>query len=413
VIATALSSPGAALDDDSMANALTDAFEQAVAGERVLVLVPDHTRRLPTARLLTILGEALHRARSLDVIVANGTHPPLTIDVLQELSPKLPIRNHDWRDEGTLVSLGSIASERIRDIAGPIWHESLDRDLDIRINRAARDADRVIIMGPTLPHEVAGFSGGAKYLFPGISGPEMIDVMHWLGALSGVLATIGVADTPVRALIGEAAGLLPSEVSLVACVTRGEDMAGLFAGPEGEAWSASVGLAAEHHIMRVEHPYRRVISRPLPIYDELWVAAKAIYKLEPVVADGGELIVHAPGLNTVSQTHGTRIFEVGYHVLPYFLAQWERFRDVPLAVLAHSTHVKGAGEYATDGERPRITVALATGIGPKDCERLNLKWVDPASVEELSRGDDVLVVPDAGEVLYRPAGPEEARTPAK
>jgi nickel-dependent lactate racemase len=409
VIASVTAGPGAALDDDQIATVLADAFERQVAGERVLVLVPDHTRRLPTARLLALLAEATHRARQLEVIVATGTHPAEDPERLEELSAKLSVRNHAWRDDATLATIGVVGGDRIREIAGPVWHHSLGADLPIRVNKAAVEADRVIIIGPTLPHEVAGFSGGAKYLFPGVSGPEMIDVMHWLGALTGVLGTIGVRDTPVRALIAEAAGFLPAAVSVVACVTHGDKLVGLFAGPEAEAWRASVDLAEELHVVGLDRPYRRVISRPLPIYDELWTAAKAVYKLEGAVADGGELIVHAPRLATVSRTHGRRIFEVGYHVLAYFLDQWERFERVPLAVLAHSTHVKGAGTFRAGREEPRIAVALASRISRSDCERLNLGWVDPASLEGERSGDGVLVVPDAGEVLYRVAARDPAR----
>jgi nickel-dependent lactate racemase len=287
-------------------------------------------------------------------------------------------------------------------LAGGRWHFSLDRDLEVRINHLALAAERIVILGPTLPHEVAGFSGGAKYLFPGISGPEMIDVMHWLGALSGVLDTVGVAETPVRGLINDAAALLPVPVTVLAAVTHGDDLAGLFAGPPTEAWSASVELARRLHVTWLEAPVERVVSCPLPIYPELWTAAKAVYKLAPVVAEGGELIVYAPRLEEVSRTHGPQIAAVGYHVMDYFLSQWERYRSVPLAVLAHSTHVRGAGSYVSDRELPRIDVRLATGIEPEVCQRLNLGYTDPRSLDfqELAEAG-TLVVPDAGEQLYR------------
>jgi lactate racemase len=385
------------------------AVEPEVVGERVLILVPDHTRVLPLDRLLPVLVEALHRAASVEVMVALGTHPPDGFDYLGRVGAlanfagcDARLRNHEWRNEESLIPLGAIDAQAIRAMAGPIWHQSLDAPLDVRINRAAVEADRIIVIGPTLPHEVAGYSGGFKYLFPGISGPEMIDVMHWLGALSGVMATIGFRDTPVRALINAAASLLPTPVTLMAAVTDADGLAGLFAGPPDEAWPCSVELSRRLHITRLERPYRRVVSQPLPIYDELWTAAKAVYKLEGAVAEGGELIVYAPWLTEVSATHGRSIFQVGYHVLDYFLEQWDEFHRVPLAVLAHSSHVKGAGTYAGGREVPRISVRLATGITPGDCERLNLGYVDPETIDLAQMADaETLVVRNAGEHLWR------------
>jgi nickel-dependent lactate racemase len=385
------------------------ALESEVAGDRVLILVPDHTRVLPLDQVLPAMVEAMHRAASIEVMVALGTHPPDGVDYLNRVASlvastgrRVPVGNHEWRNEETLTSLGVIEAESIRRIAGKVWHRSLDAPLDVRINRAATRADRVIIVGPTLPHEVAGFSGGTKYLFPGISGPEMIDVMHWLGALSGVMATIGIPDTPVRELIDTAAAMLPTAVTLVAAVTAGDGLAGLFAGPPGKAWPASVEMSSRHHITWLDKPYRRVVSQPLPIYDELWTAAKSVYKLEAAVADGGELIVYAPWLKRVSSTHGRSIFQVGYHVLDYFLEQWEKFDAVPLAVLAHSSHVKGAGSFLHDREVPRISVQLATAISAADCEQLNLGYVDPgAIVLDHAAAADALVVRNAGEQLWR------------
>jgi nickel-dependent lactate racemase len=262
-----------------------------------------------------------------------------------------------------------------------------------------------LIVSPVVPHEVAGFSGGAKYLFPGVSGPQMINVAHWLGALAGIPATIGVKDTPVRALTHSAAALLPVAVTLLALVTGGEELAGIFIGDLISAWSAAADLSAQLHIRRCEHAYRRVLSCPGPRYNELWTAAKAMYKLEPVLSLGAEIVIYAPHLNTVSQTHGKYIYEIGYHILPYFLDQWDRFRNIPPVVLAHSTHLRGSGRMENGAERPNVGVTLASGISAEDCARLNLGYLDPASVrpgEWKNREDEgILYVPDAGEILYR------------
>jgi nickel-dependent lactate racemase len=349
-------------------------------------------------------------------MVALGTHPALPEDALNKLVgitaeerattfKHIGLRNHTWNDPSALTTIGTMEQDEIKALAGERWHPSLPNRVEIRINTAALDYDQILILGPTFPHEVAGFSGGAKYLFPGISGPEMINATHWLGALRGVVGTIGLKETPVRAMIQAAARRLATPVTLAGLVVDGNDLAGIFVGDLDEAWSAAADLSAQRHIRWCEKPYQRVLSCAPPMYDELWTAAKAMYKLEPAVAVGGEVVIYAPHLETVSHVHGKYIYEVGYHILPYFLNDWERFKHIPLGVLAHSTHVRGSGVMEAGVEKPNVRVILASKIPPGDCARLNLGYLDPATVrpEEWQgrEAEGVLYVPRAGEMLYR------------
>ena len=182
-------------------------------------------------------------------------------------------------------------------------------------------------------------------------------------------------------------------------------MAGLFIGDLYQAWDAAAYFSARRHIHWCETPYQRVLSCAPPMYDELWTAAKAMYKLEPVVAPGGEVIIYAPHLSVVSHVHGKYIYEIGYHILDYFLADWERFKHIPLGVLAHSTHVRGSGHLQNGLEKPNVRVTLASQISPEDCARLNLGCLDPVSInvnDWKDREDEgILYVPKAGEILYR------------
>jgi nickel-dependent lactate racemase len=188
-------------------------------------------------------------------------------------------------------------------------------------------------------------------------------------------------------------------------VGSGNRLAGLYAGSPEEAWSAAADLSQRLHIVYKERPYHTVLGRAPEMYDEIWVAAKVMYKLEPVVAEGGRLIIYAPHLNEISSTWGKHLERVGYHVRDYFLAQMERFADVPRGVLAHSTHLKGQGTYVNGVEHPRVEVVLATAIPEETCRRVNLGYLDPASVrlaDYQGREDEgVLFVDHAGEVLHR------------
>jgi nickel-dependent lactate racemase len=261
-------------------------------------------------------------------------------------------------------------------------------------------------MGPVFPHEVVGFSGGNKYFFPGIAGAEILNYFHWLGALITNAAIIGVKDTPVRRVVDWAARLIPVERRCLAFVVSPRaEIHGMFYGTPESAWSAAADLSARVHITRAARPFRQVLSCAPPMYDELWVAGKCMYKLEPVVADGGELIIYAPHLNAISITHGHLIEEIGYHCRDYFMKQWERFRHIPRGVLAHSTHVRGQGQFEEGIEACRIAVTLASGLSKEQCEKLNLGYRDPESIDVESfagrEEEGVLLVRKAGETLYR------------
>ena len=394
-------------------------------GKNVLVLIPDHTRSLPLPFLFRCLVEILQDTKRLDFMVALGTHPPLNEASLNKLVGITPeeraslfvgggfqtrpymvnVLNHAWDDPAALATIGAMDGDEIKEIAGDHWHSSLPVHVDIRINRAALEYDQILILGPTFPHEVAGFSGGAKYLFPGISGPEMIHATHWLGALAGVVGTIGIKDTPVRAMIHAAARRLKRPVTLIGLVVVDHDLAGLFIGDLDQTWSAAADLSAQLHILWIDKAFSHVLSCAPPMYDELWTAAKAMYKLEPAVAVGGELIIYAPHLDVVSHVHGEYIYEVGYHILPYFLQDWERFKHFPLGVLAHSTHLRGSGVMDGSVEKPNVKVSLASKISPEDCRRLNLGYLDPAKVNvdewKDRENEGILYIPKAGEILYR------------
>lgn len=413
-----IAEPGATLAEDDVRQALHEAFGGRHEGERVLVLIPDGTRSLPLPMLFPAMIDALDGARELTFMVALGTHPPMEEEALhrlvgmgaEELSahPRVRLVNHAWSDPGALTSLGTLERDQVRELAGEHWHPTLGGDVDVRINRAVLEHDHVIILGPTFPHEVVGFSGGAKYFFPGVSEADMINVTHWLGAMAGVRRTIGERDTPVRAMIHAAYALVPTPTTLAALVVEGGDLSGLFVGEPVATWHAAADLSAQRHVRWVDRPFRQVLSVAPPMYDELWTAGKAMYKLEPALAEGAELIIFAPHLREISRVHGRWIREVGYHVLPYFLEQWERFRHVPLGILAHSTHVRGDGRFEDGVERPRAQVTLASQIPRDECEALNLGWRDPDAIEPDAfrerEEEGILYVPKAGEILYKTRG---------
>jgi lactate racemase len=402
------------LAPDEVASVVRDGLARLpLDGRRVLVLIPDGTRTMPMPLMFdTLERDLLPRVAALDFLVALGTHTPMDDrrlgalvgrQVVDGCAGQSRIFNHNWSDPETFTLLGTIPACEIAELT----HGRLSEDVPVALNRLAIEYEHILICGPVFPHEVAGFSGGAKYLFPGIAAPEIIHFTHWLGALITNHEMIGTIDTPVRAVIDRAAALLDRPLSLLAAVVTHEGVAGVFCGDPKAAWRQAASLSSRRHIVWVDAPYDRVLSVMPRLYDDLWTAAKGMYKMEPAVADGGEVIIYAPHVEEVSHTHGRLLDEIGYHCRDYFLAQWDRFKRYPGGILAHSTHVKGLGtfDHASGVETPRIRVTLATGIPRERCERVNLDYLDPETVDvdraKAEWGDDSLVVPRAGELLYR------------
>jgi lactate racemase len=386
---------------------------QPLDGKRVLVLIPDGTRTMPMPLMFEVLTElAGPRAAALDFLVALGTHQPMTDDQLGKLlgrpvaggrAGRSRIFNHEWAKPDTFVTLGTIPAREIAQLSGGL----LEQDVPVALNRLLVQYDHLMICGPVFPHEVVGFSGGTKYFVPGVAGPDVINFTHWLGAVITSSAVIGAGYTPVRAVIDRAASIIDRPVTCLSLVVTHGGIAGLYVGTPQESWQAAADLSSKRHILWVDRPYHRALAIMPEMYDDLWTAAKGMYKLEPAIADGGEVVIFAPHITEVSYTHGALIDEVGYHCRDYFLQQWPRFGHYPGGVLAHSTHVKGLGRYdaASGVESPRVQVTLATGIPESRCRRINLGYLDPADVNVSEwagrEGEGILVVPRAGEMLYR------------
>jgi nickel-dependent lactate racemase len=390
-----------------------------LAGKKVLLIVPDSTRTAPVGLLFRVIHDLIGaETGSLDVLIALGTHPPLSDEAInrrleitaQERAGKygrVRVLNHAWNDPAALAHVGTIGAGKIGLLSAGLF----EMDVDVTINRAVFDYDQLVIVGPVFPHEVVGFSGGNKYLFPGVGGADLLNFFHWLGAVITNPKIIGTKDTPVRRVVDRAADLVSVPKFAFCMVVQEGGLAGLYAGAPEAAWSQAADLSAKLHVVYKDRPFHTVLSCAPPMYDEIWVGGKCMYKLEPVVADGGELIIYAPHIREISATHGALIERIGYHTRDYFLGQWERFKHEPWGILAHSTHVRGIGTYKDGVEEPRIRVTLATQIPAEVCRAVNLGYRDPRSIhvaDYQGREDEgILYVPKAGELLYRLKDPPE------
>ena len=396
-----------------MIGLIRDALDVIQPGERVLAIIPDKTRDDNTDLLFPIADQFLRErgVACFDALVAQGTHPPMTESQklakigLSEFAGR--VFDHQWNNADEIVTLGELSAETVSSITGGL----VDRAVPVTINRllAAGVYDTVIVFGATVPHEVAGFAGGAKYFFPGVAGPELTHTTHWLGALAGIENTIGQVETPTRKLIEAATDLVPDRIiSLNSVVSRGDDgrliTHALFTGDIQDAFRRAAAVSREVHIRYTGRKFKRVIALLDPHYDELWVGGKASYKLGAVVEDGGELIIFAPHLNKLSETHGALIEKYGYAPLESvrdMLGVSQELRE-NLCIAAHLAHVAYAGRIDDDGNIvPRYRITMATGIDEQTCKRVNLGYLDYRTFNYQTTDPDTLIVNDAGRDLYK------------
>ena len=402
------------LDDSIVENALAEFFsENDYTGKRVLTLIPDNTRSGPVGRIFKSIFDCIgQKAKALDCLVALGTHQPLS---QEQICKRLDITagqrtgkyacvkffNHEWNKPETFTSVGKISAEEIERLTAGLFC----REVDVAINRLIFDYDEFFILGPVFPHEVVGFSGGHKYIFPGIAGSEIINFFHWLGAVVTNPLVNGYKTTVTRNVVEKAASLVKLPRKLFAIVAVENKIKGLFIGDCYRAWEKAADLSEKVHIVYQDKPYQTVLGIAPEMYDDIWTAGKVMYKLEPIVADGGTLIIYAPHITEISYTHGKVIDRIGYHTRDYFLKQWEKFEHFPHGVIAHSTHVKGIGTYTDGVEKPRINVVLATKISKQRCRKVNLGYMEPEQINisdyENKEQEGILCVHHAGEMLHR------------
>ena len=396
---------------------VAEALDGIAAGERVLAIVPDKTRDDNTDLLFPMAAEILAQKKiaAFDALIAQGTHAPMTEpekrakigwDSIGQGRPD-HIFDHQWSSADELVTLGELSAERIAELTDGLMHESVPVRLNARL--APGRYDTVLVFGATMPHEVAGFAGGAKYFFPGVAGPELTHLTHWLGALATIECVIGRIETPTRRVIEAAAEFVSARViSFTSVSTRdrgGLRTHALFAGDIYESFRLAAAVSREVHIKYLGRSYKRVVALLDRHYDELWVGGKASYKLGSVIKAGGELIIFAPHLTQLSATHGRLIEKYGYAPLEQVREMVEGSDELRanLCVAAHLAHVSyGSARNAAGQLTPRYRITLASAVTEADCRRVNLGYLDHRSfrLEDYQADPDTLVVEDAGRDLY-------------
>src|SRR6266404_2812412 len=397
---------------------LEQSLLRVAPGARVLSIIPDKTRDDNTDILFPIAAEILQgrQISQLDALVAQGTHVPMTdeekrskIGANENSVPGLGhVYDHQWNVPEELVTIGELSAARVTELTGGLITNAVPVNLNRRLGPGVYDT--VLIFSATVPHEVAGFAGGAKYLFPGVAGPDLTHATHWLGALAGIENVIGRVETPTRHMIEAAADFVAAKIiTLNSVITREEDNRlrthALFAGDFRDAFRRAAEVSRHVHIKYTGRKYKRVVALLDRHYDELWVGGKASYKLGSIIEERGELIIYAPQLNQLSATHGHLIEKYGYAPLEQvreMVAGSDELR-ANLCVAAHLAHVSyGSAPNAAGRLEPRYRITLASAVTEADCLRVNLGFLDHRhfKLADYRTDPETFVVEDAGRDLY-------------
>lgn len=413
-------SPYGDLGTDEMRGIVEQALNSVPRGSRVLAIIPDKTRDDNTHILFPIAADILQRkgVQKLDALVAQGTHSPMTAaEKLAKIglpnsaaAPVLgQIYDHRWDNPADLVTIGELPAEQVEKITGGIFAEAIPLSLNRLVDPAAYDV--ILVFGATVPHEVAGFAGGAKYFFPGIAGADLTHKTHWLAALATIEKIIGQIETPTRHLIEAAADQISLPViTFTSVITRTDDdqlrTHALYCGDLRSSLRRAAEVSRRVHIKYTGRKYARVMALLDEHYEDLWLGGKASYRLGAVIEEGGELIIYAPRLRCISDTHGADIERFGGY------APIEKIKDLVadsgelqsnLCVAAHLAHVSYAGRTNGDGEFvPRYRIKLASQVDPETCRRVNLEYLDHRTfnIADYQNDPDTLVVERAGRDLY-------------
>jgi nickel-dependent lactate racemase len=413
---TGKGSPDSDLTDDELRTIVRGALVSVPRDARVLAIIPDKTRDDNTHILFPAAAEILAErgVMKFDALVAQGTHGPMTSD---EKLAKIgtpenftgTVFDHKWDDPGELITIGELSREAVTAITDGL----LDDAIELTINRLlAPDVyDTVLIFGATVPHEVAGFAGGAKYFFPGVAGAELTHKTHWLAALATIEKIIGRVETPTRHLIEAAADKISADViSFTSVVSRDASdrlrTYELFAGDHRLALRKAAEVSSRVHVRYTGRRYRRAVAILDEHYEDLWVGGKASYRLGNVIEPDGELIIYAPRLTCISETHGEAIENFGGYaplenVKELVAASGEL--QANLCVAAHLAHVSYAGKQQADGTfGSRYRITLASQVDEESCRRVNLGYLDPDTFrrEDYTGDPDTLIVERAGRDLY-------------
>lgn len=395
----ALGSPTTVISDAELRTAVAGALAKLGERRRVLAVPPDITRLNSRSGPALAAVEQLYGAALVDVLPALGTHVPMTAAQIARMYPGVPaakFRVHDWRND--VVTVGEVDAGFVRDATGGVWDKAWPAQLNRLIWEGGHDL--VLSIGQVVPHEVMGMANGVKNLFVGCGGKLGIDASHFIGAAYGMERMMGRADTPVRRILNQAllqfCGRLPvffvltvvgkarpGEVSDHGLVTRG-----VFVGSGFDCFEQAARLSLAVNFELLDEAPRKVVCFLDPEeFHSTWLGNKSIYRTRMAIADGGELVVLAPGVKQFGEDPGIDrlIRRHGYRTTPEIMAAVAADPELAgsLSAAAHLIHGSSEGRFTVTYCPGGLTRAEVEGVAYRhgDLAEMSRRY-DPARLTD-------------------------------
>ena len=412
------------LTDEQLEKIVKESLKDFSAIKRVLLIHPDYTRTDFTDKLVPLIYKELKNKgmSQIDSLNAGGTHRLMTEE---EIRSKLGLPsqinfdnyyNHEYNDPQQLMTVGEIPASFVAEKT----QGELSQSIPVVVNKLiTEDYDLIVALSGTLPHEAAGYAGGLKVFFPGISGPGVIDLLHWAAVLIGIPRIIGTVDNPAREVINQGSSYIFEQIKAPTIsfnmVFKEEHQVipkGLYigAGYNGfiEAYKQASRASSQLHVIYLDEPLECAVQVIDKSYDEIWTAGKGSYKLQSpgVMASGGEIIIYAPHINRFHSRleMDLALRQIGYHCKDYVKKYLESNPEFSKNIAAHVINVRGAGSFDVNSgkEKFNFKVTLAAEISQEICESVGLGYRNPDSIHRENFVEPgKLWIENGGKYLYK------------
>ncbi len=344
------------LTDDDCRAALVSVLAEFGDRRRAIALPPDYTRFDSQAGMLTCLLHELLGDRLNCVLPALGTHDPMTNEQLAGMFPSIPkhlIQQHHWRTD--VQQIGTVPADFVTEATEGAYDKPWPVEVNKRI--AAREHDLILSIGQVVPHEVIGMANYNKNLFVGTGGKNGINESHFIGAAYGMERIMGMADTPLRRILNYAQDTFCTDWPLLYVLTvvggksdGGLAIRGLFIGDDVECFMQASELSVQVNFTALDTPPKKfVVYLDEKKFHSTWLGNKAIYRTRMAIADGGELVVLAPGVETFGEDRAIDrlIYKYGYRTTPDIMRAVKENEDLRqnLGAAAHLIHGSPEGRF--------------------------------------------------------------------
>jgi len=413
------------LTEEQLKEIVKESLKDFSSIKKVLLIHPDYTRTDFSDKLIPLIYQELKNKgmTKIDSLNAGGTHRAMTEEEIRSklgLSSQINFNNyynHEYSNPQKLVTVGEIPASFVAEKT----QGELSQSIPVVVNKLiTENYDLIIALSGTLPHEAAGYAGGLKVFFPGISGLEVIDLLHWAAVLIGIPQIIGTVDNPAREVINEGSSYIFDKIK---APTISFNMVfeetghlvipkGLYvgAGFDGfiKAYKQAARASSQLHVIYLDEPLECAIQVIDKSYDEIWTAGKGSYKLQSlgVMASGGEIVIYAPHINCFHSRPEMdfALRQIGYHCKDYVKKYLELNPEFSKNIAAHVINVRGAGSFDVNSgkEEFNFKVTLATGISKDICESVGLGYRNPDSIHRKDFiGPGKLWIENGGKYLYK------------